>query len=122
MKLSVASSVKKHTPMYNLTVRYSMSTGDWKTIELSAPFTRWFDAEGYFVAKPLQQWLASEVPVIGQVDPQNVVEKKEETAVVTTGVLNDAVKSRQSNASPSNKSTARHHTPGAKSRASKRNT
>ena len=37
--------------------------------------TRWFTADGYFVAKPFQQWLASEVPVIGQADPNNVVEE-----------------------------------------------
>lgn len=36
--------------------------------------TRWFTSDGYFIAKPLQQWLASEVPVIGAADPENVVE------------------------------------------------
>jgi len=37
--------------------------------------TRWFTADGYFVAKPFQQWLASEIPVIGAADPNNVVEE-----------------------------------------------
>jgi hypothetical protein len=37
--------------------------------------TRWFTADGFFVAKPFQQWLASEVPVIGAADPNNVVEE-----------------------------------------------
>jgi hypothetical protein len=37
--------------------------------------TRWFTADGYFIAKPFQQWLASEVPVIGEADPNNVVEE-----------------------------------------------
>jgi hypothetical protein len=37
--------------------------------------TRWFTADGYFVAKPFQQWLASEVPVVGAADPNNVVEE-----------------------------------------------
>ena len=68
--------MKKHTPVYNVTVRYSTASGDWQTLELSAPFTRWFDAEGVFVAKPFQQWLASEVPVIGEADPQNAVGAK----------------------------------------------
>lgn len=27
--------------------------------------------DGFFIAKPFQQWLASEVPLIGQVDPSN---------------------------------------------------
>jgi hypothetical protein len=37
--------------------------------------TRWFTADGFFTAKPFQQWLASEVPVIGAADPGNVVEE-----------------------------------------------
>lgn len=37
--------------------------------------TRWFTADGYFVAKPFQQWLASEIPVVGAADPKNVVEE-----------------------------------------------
>lgn len=37
--------------------------------------TQWFTSDGYFIAKPFQQWLASEVPVIGSADPNNVVEE-----------------------------------------------
>ena len=37
--------------------------------------TRWFTSDGYFIAKPFQQWLASEIPVIGAADPNNVVEE-----------------------------------------------
>lgn len=44
-------------------------------IRIRTPFTRWFTADGYFIAKPFQQWLASEVPVIGAADPNNVVEE-----------------------------------------------
>ena len=44
-------------------------------IHIRAPFTQWFTSDGYFVAKPFQQWLASEVPVIGAADPNNVVEE-----------------------------------------------
>ncbi|MCJ1265200.1 hypothetical protein MMC22_005075 [Lobaria immixta] len=74
--LTIASSVTKHTPVYNLTVRHANTSGSrtsWSTSQISAPFTRWFDADGHFVAKPFQQWLATEVPIIGQADPQNVV-------------------------------------------------
>jgi hypothetical protein len=46
-----------------------------QTIHIRTPFTRWFTSDGYFVAKPFQQWLASEVPVIGAADPNNVVEE-----------------------------------------------
>lgn len=61
----------KHTPVYNITVEYSNPNGETQTLELSSPFARWFDVNGFFVAKPFQQWLASEIPLIGQVDPKN---------------------------------------------------
>lgn len=32
---------------------------------------QWFTADGFFVAKPFQQWLASGVPLIGEADPKN---------------------------------------------------
>lgn len=67
----MASTVAKHTPIYNLTVHYENRSKEGQTLELSSPFTRWFDADGFFVAKPFQQWLASEIPLISQVDPQN---------------------------------------------------
>ena len=61
--------MKKHTPIYNLTVRYQnpreSDAFHWETICISSPFTRWFSADGQFVAKPFQEWLASEIPVVG---------------------------------------------------------
>lgn len=39
---------------------------------MSSPFTRWFDADGFFIAKPFQQWLAAEIPLIGEIDKKNV--------------------------------------------------
>lgn len=62
-----------------------------KEVKIQAPFTQWFTADGYFVAKPFQEWLASSVPLIGQVDPKNAAEDasqgatKEET-VAASGV------------------------------------
>ena len=75
LQLSIASSVTKHVPIYNITVRYESGGQESKTLELSSPFTRWFDADGFFVAKPFQQWLASEIPLIGQADAQNKTSK-----------------------------------------------
>ncbi|KAK4691652.1 hypothetical protein P7C71_g5390, partial [Lecanoromycetidae sp. Uapishka_2] len=49
---------------------YSVSEPEQR-LELSSPFTCCFDVDGFFIAKPFQQWLASEVPLVGQVDPQN---------------------------------------------------
>ena len=70
-QLSIASSVAKYTPIYNITVEYTNAEGETKTLRLSSPFTRWFDNDGFFIARPFQQWLASEIPLIGQVDPKN---------------------------------------------------
>lgn len=52
-------------------VEFSNASGGTNTLEVSSPFTRWFDVNGFFVARPFQQWLASEIPLIGQVDPKN---------------------------------------------------
>ncbi len=71
--------MKKNTPIYDLTVRTSTSSlSPWQTIKISAPFVRWFDEEGYFVAQPFQQWLASEVPIIGQADSKRVTRSLKE--------------------------------------------
>ena len=70
-QLSIASSVAKHTPIYNVTVIYQIPGGNEERKEISSRFTRWFDRDGFFVAKPFQQWLASEIPAIGQADPKN---------------------------------------------------
>lgn len=57
--------------MYHITVTTTDSTGRETIRQLSSPFTRWFDADGFFIAKPFQQWLAAEIPWIGQVDRKN---------------------------------------------------
>ena len=75
-------------PIYNITVTTTDSSGR-EELQLSSPFTRWFDADGFFIAKPFQQWLAAEIPLIGQIDRKNApgaVDKasgrEEATAVV----------------------------------------
>ncbi|MCJ1300798.1 hypothetical protein MMC08_003597 [Hypocenomyce scalaris] len=78
-QVSISSSVTKHIPTYKLTVRYldsSKPTNAWQTLDISAPFTKWFSADGYFVAKPFQDWLAAEAPPIGEADPRAVREAK----------------------------------------------
>ncbi|KAL8691522.1 MAG: hypothetical protein Q9218_003265 [Villophora microphyllina] len=69
-KVSLASSVSKHKPIYNLQVRYEKQGTEPQTLKISAPFTKWFDSDGCFVATPFQQWLASEIPIIGEADPK----------------------------------------------------
>ncbi|KAL8695655.1 MAG: hypothetical protein Q9224_003258 [Gallowayella concinna] len=70
--ISIASSVTKHKPIYNLQVRYNEPGKKPQVLKLSAPFTRWFDSDGYFVATPFQHWLATQIPVVGKADPQKV--------------------------------------------------
>ncbi|KAI9841685.1 MAG: hypothetical protein M1838_003456 [Thelocarpon superellum] len=71
-ELEITTRSDKHSPLYHLHARYrSGSSQKWETRELEAPFTRWFDEDGHFVALPFQRWLASEVPVIGRADPNN---------------------------------------------------
>ncbi|KAI9819527.1 MAG: hypothetical protein M1827_006976 [Pycnora praestabilis] len=72
-QLTLQSHVEKHIPTYHVTVRYRSSVDQdiWQTVQISAPFTEWFTTEGYFVAKPFQRWLASEILVIGNADPGN---------------------------------------------------
>ncbi|KAH7109439.1 microsomal signal peptidase 25 kDa subunit-domain-containing protein [Dendryphion nanum] len=75
-KLRLTTSTQKHIPVYNLVATFSLpGTTLPQTITLRAPFTRWFTSDGYFAPKPFQQWLASEIPVIGAADPTNVVEE-----------------------------------------------
>ena len=69
----------KHTPIYKLSVRYLDSStpgNSWQTLHVSAPFTNWFSADGYFVTKPFQEWLAAEIPPVGKADPRALREAK----------------------------------------------
>ncbi|KAG8530828.1 uncharacterized protein KY384_004185 [Bacidia gigantensis] len=77
--ISVASSTTKYTPLYDITVRLQSPMKEETNLKLSAPFTRWFDADGCFIAKPFQQWLSTEVPLIGQADPKSKQGKIEGT-------------------------------------------
>lgn len=51
-------------------MQYGKVGKELQTSTLSAPFARWFDSDGYFVATPFQRWLATEIPLIGEADPQ----------------------------------------------------
>ncbi|KAL8766707.1 MAG: hypothetical protein Q9209_006576 [Squamulea sp. 1 TL-2023] len=90
--ISIASSVTKHKPIYNLQVRYGKPGTEPQVLKISASFTRWFDSDGYFVASPFQQWLATEIPAIGEADPQKVDKNnvmKEEKAADAQLTRND---------------------------------
>ncbi|MCJ1296913.1 hypothetical protein MMC34_008481 [Xylographa carneopallida] len=70
--LTIASTVLKHNPTYQLVVRWTdpaiSEPFDWEIREISAPFTTWFSSDGQFIAKPFQQWLSSHIPIIAAAD------------------------------------------------------
>lgn len=126
-QISISSHVKKNTPVYNLTIRTSLSSfTPWQTTKISSPFVRWFDEEGYFVAQPFQHWLASEVPIIGQADPKRLTRTlKEELQSVqekeVESIEKDDVQSPKPKGSKADKVTnsARAGTPAAGTRSRK---
>jgi len=77
VKITIASATpKKYEPIYELTIRTQESPSSLVTEKkVSASFTRWFTSDGFFVAKPFQQWLASTIEAVGKADPSNVIEE-----------------------------------------------
>jgi len=76
-RLTLSSKTEKHSPVYHLTAHITSSSGSRLApeVQVSAPFSKWFTSDGVFAAKPFQQWLASAVPVVGEADPNNIVEE-----------------------------------------------
>ncbi|KAK0386192.1 hypothetical protein NLU13_6029 [Sarocladium strictum] len=79
-EISIATSSKKHSHMYNLEIAITDVIDDASkeapkpTItKVERSFTNWFDESGLFVAKPFQEFLASSVPLIGKHDPKRVI-------------------------------------------------
>jgi signal peptidase complex subunit 2 len=70
-KISVLSKVNKNKPTYYLDVTTTSPSSTPTTRQIRTPFTTWFTADGYFVAKPFQQWLARSVETVGDVDLKN---------------------------------------------------
>lgn len=55
--------------------------------QIRAPFTTWFTSDGYFVARPFQQWLATSIEAIGDADVKNASrEERDELASPTAQV------------------------------------
>ncbi|KAI9809004.1 MAG: hypothetical protein M1825_002293 [Sarcosagium campestre] len=68
-KLVIRTRVEKYDPTYFVTVESSSNAGGSPQVShLRTPFSRWFDSDGRFVALPFQQWLASNIPLIGSAD------------------------------------------------------
>jgi hypothetical protein len=87
-QVSIFSKVKKHEPTYYLEVVTHLPNSTPSTREMKVPFTTWFTADGYFVAKPFQQWLASSVEVVGDADKKNAShDERDELASPTPQVF-----------------------------------
>ncbi|KIH91263.1 signal peptidase protein complex [Sporothrix brasiliensis 5110] len=71
--ITIATSVEKYTPVYNVDITItSKSKAVAQKIAVSRPFSEWFDSAGSFIAAPFQAVLATAVPAIGQADPRRV--------------------------------------------------
>ncbi|PSR88921.1 microsomal signal peptidase 25 kDa subunit-domain-containing protein [Coniella lustricola] len=68
--ITISSSAKKNVPIYNLDITIAPKTGNPQSIKLARSFTEWFDEQGHFVANPFQTMLASNIPIVGQLDPK----------------------------------------------------
>ncbi|GAB7328139.1 hypothetical protein MBLNU13_g00168t1 [Cladosporium sp. NU13] len=73
-KVTFHSKTLKNDPTYYIDVTTSSpSSPSTSTRQIRTPFATWFTADGYFVAKPFQQWIASSVEVVGDVDLKNAL-------------------------------------------------
>jgi signal peptidase complex subunit 2 len=72
-KIQVQTKTDKFKAVYRVTVISTTKDGNVTTKKIDKAFSGWFDAAGHFVTRPFQQMLASNVDVIGEVDPKNVV-------------------------------------------------
>lgn len=82
VQITFSSKTEKCDPTYRLSVRF-----DGKEMHLEAPFMQWFTVDGYFVAKPFQQWLASSIPLVAEADPKNAAQDApENVAAPASGV------------------------------------
>jgi signal peptidase complex subunit 2 len=71
-KISITTSTKKFDPVYRLKVTVTDKSNQTSTHEVARPFSEWFDVAGRLVAVPLQEMLATTVPLIGKRDPKRV--------------------------------------------------
>ncbi|UNI25089.1 hypothetical protein JDV02_010793 [Purpureocillium takamizusanense] len=78
-KITIKTATKKNDPTYRLTISVEPNSKNAgagaappEVVELSTPFTAFFDETGRFVAQPFQEALASAVPLIGRRDPKRV--------------------------------------------------
>lgn len=73
-QLTLQSSIQKHKPIYKLKVRYEAPSGKkWEDKEIEGTFMEWFNEDGFLQHADLRKWLARNIDVVGQADPQSQV-------------------------------------------------
>jgi signal peptidase subunit SPC25 len=76
----ISTSTDKINPIYKVKVKYTTAAAkgsqnpEWEEKELKGQFGKWFSSDGYFVARPFQHFLASNIPIVGEADPKNAAE------------------------------------------------
>jgi hypothetical protein len=56
--------------------------------QIRTPFTTFFTRDGFFVAQPFQQWLATTIEVVGNADSKNASrDERDNLAAPTAGVF-----------------------------------
>jgi signal peptidase complex subunit 2 len=95
LKVTFHSRTLKNDPTYYLdATTTSPASPSPHTRQLRIPFTTWFTADGYFVAKPFQQWVASSVEAVGDVDLKNALrDERDDLAAPSPPVNNIAAAS-----------------------------
>jgi hypothetical protein len=92
--LKIWSRGKKHSPEYEIEVKYQAKGGTvWEEKVVKGVFMQWFSKEGYLQRKEFAGWLAGSVDVIGQAEKERMrlegksLEAKEEgkSEVLLTG-------------------------------------
>ncbi|KAK9371140.1 microsomal signal peptidase 25 kDa subunit [Lipomyces kononenkoae] len=73
-KISVSSSAKKYSPIYNLTV--TETTTSSKSSKAAKPFNEFFDSTGYIVRSPLEKWIDGLISSVVQEDDSSAKAKK----------------------------------------------
>lgn len=82
LEISTASE-SKNGPVYTVTARTRATRSEtWKEGKVVGSFAEWFSADGYFVAKPFQRFLARGIAVVGEADPKNASLEEESVSAV----------------------------------------
>jgi hypothetical protein len=83
-QVTITTTADKLTPVYRVKAQITSGSDD-KTVDLAAPFSRWFGADGYFVARPFQHFLAAGIAPVGDADPKNAAAPAEPVQQVVGG-------------------------------------